>query len=84
MKAVGFIGAGALAARRAAGVQHGRRKGPGKSRLDQYRVEIVALLKNGSSKNFVAKSYGVSEPTLYNWISKNQSDATPRIEKVTA
>ena len=81
MKAVGFIGAGALAARRAAGVQHGRRKGPGKSRLDQYRVEIVALLKNGSSKNFVAKSYGVSEPTLYNYIEKHHLDVEPRLER---
>jgi len=69
---------------RAAGVKLGRRKGPGKSRLDQYRVEIVALLKNGSPKSFVAKRYKVSEPTLYNWISKNQIDTTPMIEKVTA
>ncbi len=74
----------ALAARRAAGVQLGRRKGPGKSRLDQFRVEIVALLRNGSPKSFIARRYKVSEPTLYNWISKNQIDATPRVEKVTA
>jgi transposase len=47
-------------------------------------VEIVALLKNGSPKSFVAKRYKVSEPTLYNWISKNQIDTTPMIEKVTA
>ena len=67
----------ALAARRAAGVQLGRRKGPGKSRLDQYRVEIVALLKNCSAKSFVAKRYKVSEPTLYNWLAKNQIDVTP-------
>jgi len=74
----------ALAARKAAGVQLGRRKGPGKSRLDQYRVEIVALLRNGSAKSFVAKRYKVSEPTLYNWISKNQLDVSPMVEKVTA
>ncbi|MGO9373010.1 MAG: recombinase family protein [Syntrophobacteraceae bacterium] len=71
----------ALAARRAAGVQLGRRKGPGKSRLDQYRVEIVALLRNGSPKSFIAKRYKVSEPTLYNWISKNQIDATPIVTR---
>lgn len=67
----------ALAARRAAGVKLGRKKGPGKSKLDQYRPEIVALLKNGSPKSFVAKRYQVSEPTLYNWLSKNSIDATP-------
>lgn len=74
----------ALAARRAAGVQLGRRKGPGKSRLDQYRVEIVALLKNGSPKSFVAKRYKVSEPTLYNWLAKNSIDANRRVERETA
>jgi DNA invertase Pin-like site-specific DNA recombinase len=36
----------ALKARRAAGVKLGRPKGPGKSKLDQYRPEIEALLKS--------------------------------------
>jgi DNA invertase Pin-like site-specific DNA recombinase len=68
----------ALAARRAAGVKLGRRKGPGKSRLDQYGVEIVALLRNGSPKSFIAKRYKVSEPTLYNWLSKNDIEIKPQ------
>lgn len=66
----------ALAARKKAGVKLGRPKGPGKSRLDPFRPEIVALLRNGSPKSFVAKRYQVSEPTLWNWLSKNQIDAT--------
>ncbi|MGA3119008.1 MAG: hypothetical protein ABSF90_31880 [Syntrophobacteraceae bacterium] len=66
-----------LAARKAAGVKLGRPKGPGKSKLDPFRPEIVALLRNGSPKSFVAKRYQVSEPTLYNWIDKNGIDATP-------
>lgn len=74
----------ALAARKQAGIRLGRPKGPGKSRLDQYRPEIIALLRNGSAKNFVARRYNVSEPTLYNWISKNQIDVAPRVEKVIA
>src|SRR5208283_2274892 len=74
----------ALAARKKAGVRLGRPKGPGKSRLDAFRPEIIALLRNGSAKNFVAKRYAVSEPTLYNWIEKNGIDATPRVERVTA
>lgn len=69
----------ALAARKAAGTRLGRKKGPGKSRLDQYRPEIIALLKNGSAKTFVAERYGVDAATLYNWLSKNQIDAAPMI-----
>lgn len=69
----------ALAARKAAGVKLGRRKGPGKSRLDAFKPEIVALLKNGSAKTFVAQRYNVDPATLYNWISKNQLDVAPII-----
>jgi len=47
-------------------------------------VEIVALLRNGSPKSFIAKRYKVREPTFYNWLNKNGIDATPMIEKVTA
>ena len=43
----------ALKARKAAGVP----KGPGKSKLDPFKEEIVALLKNGSTKKWVAKKY---------------------------
>jgi DNA invertase Pin-like site-specific DNA recombinase len=62
----------ALKARKAAGVKLGRPKGPGKSRLDPFRPEIEALLKNGSPKSFVAKRYKISEPTLFNWLRKNK------------
>ncbi len=71
----------ALAARRQAGIKLGRPKGPGKSRLDPFRPEITALLRNGSPKSFVAKRYQVSEPTLWNWLSKNQIDAAPIIAR---
>ena len=72
---------GSPATRRAAGVNLGRKKGPGKSRLDAYKEEIVTLLRNGSPKNFVAKRYIVSEPTLYNFIEKHQLDVDPRLER---
>ena len=71
----------ALAARRNSGVKLGRPKGPGKSKLDPFRPEIVALLRNGSPKTFVARRYQVSEPTLWNWLSKNQIDATPIVAR---
>lgn len=60
-----------LRARKEAGVKLGRPKGPGKSKLDQYKEEIVALLNNGSTKTHVAKRYGCSVPNLFNWIKRN-------------
>ncbi len=61
-----------MASRKAAGVKMGRPKGPGKSKLDQYRPEIEALLGNGSPKKFIAKRYGCTEATLFNWLDKNK------------
>ena len=49
----------------------GRPKGTGKSKLDQFQPEIEALLRNGSSKTFVAKRYGTSLTNLYKWMKKN-------------
>ena len=62
----------ALRARKAAGVKLGRPKGPGKSKLDPFREEIVALLKNGSTKTYLAKKYSTSLPNFYNWLKKNK------------
>ena len=67
----------ALKARKAAGVKLGRPKGPGKSKLDKYREEIIALLRNGSTKSYVAKKYETTRPNLHNWIKKNNIDAKP-------
>jgi DNA invertase Pin-like site-specific DNA recombinase len=61
----------ALKARKAQGVKLGRPKGPGKSKLDQHKDEIVALLTNGSTKAFVARRYNTSTVNLYNWLKKN-------------
>jgi DNA invertase Pin-like site-specific DNA recombinase len=66
-----------LKARKAAGVVLGRPKGPGKSRLDEYKDEIIALLKNGSTKRFIAKKYKTTLPNLYNWLNKHNIDAKP-------
>jgi DNA invertase Pin-like site-specific DNA recombinase len=64
----------ALRARKVAGVKLGRPRGAGKSKLDAFKEEIVALLRNGSSKKFVANRYGTSQVNLYNWIKKNDSN----------
>lgn len=64
----------ALKARKAQGVKLGRPKGPGKSKLDDYRDEIIALLKTGVPKTKVASKYRANRTTLQNWLAKNQID----------
>lgn len=61
----------ALQVRKQNGVKLGRPKGPGKSKLDQFRPEIEALLQNGSSQRFIAKRYNTTEANLFHWIQKH-------------
>jgi DNA invertase Pin-like site-specific DNA recombinase len=49
----------------------GRPKGYGKSKLDEKKAEIEALLNNGSTKTFVAKRYETTLQNLYKWLKKN-------------
>jgi len=63
-----------LAAVKASGKRLGRPKGPGKSKLDKFKPEIVALLKNGSKKVFIAERYGVTPATLTNWLKRHGLD----------
>jgi DNA invertase Pin-like site-specific DNA recombinase len=67
----------ALKALKAQGIKFGRPKGAGKSKLDKHREEIIALLRNGSTKKYVAKKYGTTSPNLINWIKKNNIDVEP-------
>jgi len=60
-----------LQAARAKGKLLGRPKGPGKSKLDKHREEIIALLKTGSTQVYIAKKYNTSQPNLYNWLRKH-------------
>ena len=64
----------ALQSRKLSGMVLGRPKGPGKSKLDLHRIEIEALLNNGSTQKFIAARYNVTEPTLCNWKKKNITD----------
>lgn len=61
----------ALAAKKRQGVKLGRPKGVGKSKLDPYRVEIEALLANGSTQRFIANRYGTTETNLSRWLKRN-------------
>jgi len=68
----------ALRVKKESGIKLGRPKGPGKSKLDEHKEEIIALLKNGVPKKRVASKYGSSAVNLYNWILKNQLDVAVR------
>lgn len=61
----------ALKAKKAAGVKLGRPKGIGKSKLDPYKLEIEALLNNGSTQKFIANRYGTTEANLSLWLKKH-------------
>jgi DNA invertase Pin-like site-specific DNA recombinase len=61
----------ALAARKKAGMKLGRPPGIGKSKLDQFRPEIEALLANGSTQKFVAIRYNTVETNLSRWMKKH-------------
>lgn len=69
----------ALKARKAQGVKLGRPRGPGKSKLDKHREEIIALLKNGSTKAHIARKYATTQPNLYNWLKKNGIAVKPEL-----
>ena len=69
----------ALRVRKEAGMKLGRPKGSGKSKLDPFKEEIVALLKTGSRQNYIAKKYGVTPPALSQWIKKHGLNVQPDI-----
>lgn len=62
----------ALATKKAQGIKLGRPKGIGRSKLDDKRLEIEALLANGSTKRFIAKRYGCSEAGLHHFLKKHR------------
>lgn len=55
---------------KAGGVKFGRPSGPGKSKLDKYEEEIVALLRTGGRQNYIAKKYGTTSANLSLWLKK--------------
>jgi DNA invertase Pin-like site-specific DNA recombinase len=61
-----------LKARQDKGIKLGRPKGPGKSKLDQYNEEIIAMLKMSVPKKKIARKYKANPATLHNWINQNK------------
>lgn len=47
-------------------------RAPRRSKLDQYRPEIEALLSNGSTQKFVARRYGTTEANLSRWMKRHK------------
>jgi len=62
----------ALRIKKENGAKLGRPLGTGTSKLDKYKFEIVALLKNGATKRFIAKRYKITEQGLFHWLKKNK------------
>src|SRR5919106_1683274 len=60
----------ALLVKKQNGMKLGRPRGIGKSKLDAYRVEIEALIKNGSTQKFIAKRYHTTEANLHHFLKQ--------------
>lgn len=69
----------ALRIRKLNGIRLGRPTGPGKSKLDQYRPEIEALMMNGSTQRFIAKRYGTTPVNLHFWLKKHNINTQKNI-----
>jgi DNA invertase Pin-like site-specific DNA recombinase len=69
-----------LANARSKGRILGRPRGPGKSKLDPFKPEIIALLNNGSTRVFVSKRYHTTCTNLYNWLIKNKIKIKPQVD----
>ncbi len=65
----------ALHARQVAGVELGRPKGKGKSKLDKHREDIMRLIDLKVPKTLIAKQYNTSVGNLYNFIDKLKESA---------
>ena len=63
-----------LATRKANGIKLGRPRGYSKSKLDEFKPEILALLSNGSSKKFIAKRYNTAPSNLHKWLKKVKTE----------
>ena len=68
----------ALLAKKEQGLPLGRPRGIGKSKLDAHRVEIEALLQNGSTQRFIARRYGTTEANLHHSLKQRGLARKPR------
>ena len=59
----------ALQAKKAMGIKLGRPKGKGKSKLDQYKNEILKLIELQVPKTIIARQYNTSAANLYGFLN---------------
>ena len=59
----------ALQAKKAMGIKLGRPKGKGKSKLDQYKDEILKLIELQVPKTIIARQYNTSAANLYGFLN---------------
>ena len=69
----------ALQVKKASGIKLGRPKGKGKSKLDQYKDEIMQLVELHVPKTIIAKKYGTSVINLYKFLKYYNSQEKIRI-----
>jgi DNA invertase Pin-like site-specific DNA recombinase len=62
---------------RAKGKLIGRPRGPGRSKLDPHRPEIEALLRQGSTKAYIAERYGTSPANLIHYLKTRNIKIEP-------
>jgi hypothetical protein len=55
----------------ARGVRFGRPPGTSKSKLDEHREEIVALLKTGSTQAYLTRKYNTTAANFSLWLKKH-------------
>ena len=60
----------ALATKKANGFKLGRRPGPGKSKLDQHRDDIMEYLSLGVTKKRIAEKVHTTVGNLHHWLKK--------------
>ena len=60
----------ALQAKKQQGIKLGRPKGKGKSKLDEYKEEILRLVELKVPKTIIAKQYDTTVVNLYNYLKK--------------
>jgi DNA invertase Pin-like site-specific DNA recombinase len=75
----------ALTNKKASGVRLGRKPGKGRSKLDSHKDEIIALLKNGSTKRFIARKFQSTPANLIHWLRQSKlQDIRPEFEEKPA
>ena len=60
----------ALATKKAAGIKLGRPAGPGKSKLDELKGEILELVELGVTQKRIAEKIGTTVGNLHHWLRK--------------